>query len=301
MRTFLITLVCAGAAMAQSTRVAGPVSGIVFDARTHALRPMVGVPGASYLGDALLSGIELAAVAPDGDRALAVVEGRLMLVSGLSTGAVMTAAVDGAIEGVTQIAWSNGDAAVLAGATLAQSFRKGAAGAPIELPFRLTALAAGDDGEVIAGADGGVYLLAPGSAPRLLAALAQPSAIAARGTSLYAADSATGQLWLISNFATSASAAVFADGIDSPVGVRVSADGKRIVVASAAKAVRVFDAATRAATRSVELDVMPTELASFGGRDVWLLNSNAAGADPLYVATGGDDAASYFVPAGREQ
>lgn len=306
--SLLLCLAPVAAVAQEAARLSGPVSGIIFDSKLHALRPMVGVPGASYLGDALLTGLDAASVSPAGDRALAAAEGRLLLVTGLRDAAVQSVVLDGAIDAVDNIAWSSDGAFAAvyssAGASaqvVRDAARNAAAGTAIDVPFAVSALAVGADGEIVAAAAGGVYLLAPGAAPRLLAPMAGAAALAVRGTSLYAADAAAGQLWLIEHFATSPAASVFADGLESPVGVALSADGKRILVASSqAKTVRVFDAASRAAVRQVDLDVTPTRLAGFGGRDVWLLNA-ADGTDPLFVATGGDEPAAWFVPAGREQ
>ena len=36
-----------------SGRIEGPISGVIFDRSSRALRPMIGVPGASYLGPAI--------------------------------------------------------------------------------------------------------------------------------------------------------------------------------------------------------------------------------------------------------
>ena len=65
--------------------------------------------------------------------------------------------------------------------------------------------------------------------------------------------------------------------------------------------VGVWDLASRSSSTQVQLDFSPTELRAFGGRDVWLLNSDSSGVGPFYVATGGSEPAAWFVPAGREQ
>ena len=61
-------LVCiaAGLAYAQQGNVAGPVSGIVFDRASRQLRPVLGIPGASLLGDPIVLEVEAASawVAP---------------------------------------------------------------------------------------------------------------------------------------------------------------------------------------------------------------------------------------------
>ena len=307
----LSTVLCLMPAVAlaqDATRLSGPVTGIIFDAKSHALRPMVGVPGASYLGDALVSGLDAAAVSPDGSRALAVADGRLSLITGLREGAAQSAVLDGAIPAVDRIAWSPDGAfagVYCSSAGSAQLIREAAGnpapGAAADVPFPVNALAVGMNGELIAGADGGVYLLSPGAAPRLLAPMTSVVALAVRGTSLYAADTGAGQVWLIENYAGGASASIFLDSIDAPVGIAISADGRRLLAASRkAKTVAVLDTASHAPLRSLNLDIAPAELTGFGGRDVWLLN-NSSGADPIYIATGGDEPAAWFVPAGRGQ
>ena len=75
---FFVLLLCVFPALAgDQTSVGGPVSGFVFDQKQHTLRPMLGVPGSAYLGDALLANLDAAAVAPDGQSALVVQEGDL--------------------------------------------------------------------------------------------------------------------------------------------------------------------------------------------------------------------------------
>ena len=64
----------AALAGAQQGQVAGPVVGYVFDGSAQALRPVLGIPGASLLGTPLALGYDLtwAAVAPGGDSAVAM-------------------------------------------------------------------------------------------------------------------------------------------------------------------------------------------------------------------------------------
>ena len=135
-----------------SAGVAGPVTGFVFDAQSGAVRPMLGIPGAAYLGQVVAAGLNAASVAPDGSAALAVQQlGRLVLYTGLR-GATPSVAfnVPGAIAGADRFAWgANSTAAVYSSRTgraqilmgLAQS---PVAAAPIDLsglPGQVTALA----------------------------------------------------------------------------------------------------------------------------------------------------------------
>ena len=61
-------------AMAREGSVSGPGSGFVFDRSGSALRPVLGIPGASVLGDPLKLGFDLssATVAPAQDSVLAI-------------------------------------------------------------------------------------------------------------------------------------------------------------------------------------------------------------------------------------
>ncbi|HWQ56553.1 MAG TPA: hypothetical protein VN442_22895 [Bryobacteraceae bacterium] len=294
----------------EGTAVSGPVSGFVFDQNTGALRPMLGMPGAAYLGEPLLAGVEAAGIAPDGTAALAVMEGRLYLASGLKTAEPVTAAVESAIEGADRFAWApdgssaavysskSGRAQILRGLEKAPS-----AGEPFELsalPGAVSALAIAGDLVIAGVADaeaGGLYAARAGETPRLLAKASQPAAITVAGRDLYFADRERGQVWQIGEFAGDATPLLFAEGLEAPVGVQVS--GKRLFVANAGNnTLEVFDLDARASSGRIALDAAPATLEDFGGRSLWLLNSAAADGGPLYVLDGAADPAVYFVPAG---
>jgi hypothetical protein len=299
--SFLLLLLPLAAAAQTATRVAGPVSGIVFDRNARALRPMLGVPGASYLGDALLANLDAAAVSPDGDLALASLEGRPVLISGLKSLAPSATALD--VLAGDRFLWSSDGAwaAVCSrsGAQVLRDIRTNpAAGPAIDLPADATALALGNGGDLVAGFEAGLYLLTAGSAPRLLAPLAAASAIAFRGADMFAASGE--QIWMVENFASAPAASVFIEDAGAVVGLQFSADGKRLFAADAKnRLLKAFETASRAAAGQAELDCAPSELAPFGSRNLWLLNSDPNGTAPLYVATGAGDPASWFVPAGR--
>jgi hypothetical protein len=292
--------------------VSGPVSGYVFDQKAQALRPVVGVPGAAYLGGVALEGVEAAAVSPDGSAALVVKGGKLLLVRGLKSEPA-AAEIEGAIEGAARIAWAANGAAAAVYAPAerrAQMLRKldGAAEADAAMDLSalagtVTALACGADGIAVGTADetaGGVYFLQAGAEPKLLAGAARPSGIALSGTDLYFADQERGQVWQVAGFAGDAAAMLFAEGLDAPVGVQAA--GKRLFIATAGdRSLQVFDIEARAPAGRLELDVAPAQLEAFGGRALWLLNASGAEGEPLYVLDGGDNPAVYFVPAGRAE
>ena len=92
-----------------SAGLAGPVTGFVFDAQAGAVRPMLGIPGAAYLGNVVAAGLQAASVSPNGSAALAVQQGgKLVLYSGLRTALPVTLAVSGAIAGADHFAWGPG-------------------------------------------------------------------------------------------------------------------------------------------------------------------------------------------------
>jgi hypothetical protein len=289
------------------TRLSGPISGVVFDQHARVLRPIVGVPGASYLGLPIATDIDAAAVSADGSFALAVASGRLSVFSSLRDTA-SSAPVDQAIEAVDRLVWSpDGTVAAVYStqAARAQVIRDvrtiPAAGPAIDIAGAVTSLAVNSEGDLLAGMEGGVYLMSAGSAPRLIVASGRPASVSIQGSDLYIADSTAGTIVLVRNYASAPAASVFADGLASPVGVQITADGKRLFAATAGdKLLQMFELSSRAAVGRVELDCAPSGLFLLGSRDTWLLNA-AGGQDPLYLATGTGDAAAWFVPMGRDE
>lgn len=300
-----------------SAGVAGPVTGFIFDAQLGAVRPMLGIPGAAYLGKVVAAGLNAATVAPDGSAALAVrQDGKLVLYNGLRSAAPVALAVAGAIARPDRLAWApqnnpGGAAAIYSSRTgqgqiLAGLAPSPAASAPIDLsglPGPVTALAF--DGQrlilgVASGGSGGIYLAGASSGIQRIASAASPSAIALAGASLYFADSQAQQIFQVQNYAGTPAALLFANdnSIASPAGLQVSADQQRLYVANnASRKLAVYDIASRSPVQSLDLDVAPTRLDRFGDSSVFLLNDNGQG--PLYVLRDGGpgNAAVFFVPA----
>jgi len=299
-----------------SAGVAGPVTGFIFDAQAGAVRPMLGIPGAAYLGNGVGSGLDAAAVAPDGSAALAVQQrgGKLVLYTGLRNARPASSVVAGAIAGPDQFAWTaNGSAAAVyssragQGQMLTGLGQSPVAGAPIDLSSlsgQVTAMAF--DGErlilAVASADaGGIYLASAAAGVQRIASAVSPSAIALAGSSLFFSDSQSQQIFQVQNYARTPGVVVFANdsGINSPVGLQVSVDGQRLFVANAGnRKLAVYDIASRAPVESVDLAFKPTCLDLFGDPSVFLMNSSGQG--PLYVVRDGGPgkaAAVYFVPA----
>ena len=116
-----------------SAGLAGPVTGFIFDAQLGAVRPMLGLPGAAYLGPAAATGLDAASVAPDGSAALAVERGgKLVLYSGLRSATPVALPLSGAIAGADRFAWAgiSGAAAVYSSRTGQAQILTGLASSP---------------------------------------------------------------------------------------------------------------------------------------------------------------------------
>ena len=297
-----------------STGVAGPVTGYIFDSHAGAVRPMLGIPGPAYLGNALAAGFHTASVAPDGSAALAVQErgGKLLFYSGFQTAKPVTSVVPGSLTGADRFAWSadSGSAAIYSSATGKGQILTGLAKAPsISAPIDLSSLpgpvtALAFDGSLliaaVSGDSGGLYAASATAPPQRIAAALNPSAIALAGKSLYFADSQAQQIFQVQNYAGTAATVIFASdaSIDSPVGLELSVDGRRLYVANAGNQQLVaYDIASRGPMQNLPLPFTPTRLDRFGDPAVFVMNGTGAG--PLYVMRDGGPgkAAIYFVPS----
>ncbi len=301
---------------AQEASISGPLSGFVFDRASRSIRPIVGLPGAAYLGDAVAAGLDWAAVAPEGAVALAARDGRLWAVRGV--GAEQTwVAVEGVVATPDRAAWNaDGSLAVVYAREegRVQFLRNLAddpvAGPAVELPGRISALALESaSGCAVAGVeaprDGGLYLVCPEAPVRQLAAMAEPAAIALAGggRDLFVAERATGRILEIRDFRDEAAVMVFAaspgEGWD-PVGLAVSADQRRLFVADrAGQRVDAYEVATRTLLAQIAVDGEPSLLEPLSVKSVFLLRSAGGGGEPLLVLDAGREPAVYFVPAGR--
>ena len=320
MRRICVPAILAAAPLlAQQGQVAGPVSGYVFDRGAHVLRPVLGIAGASVLGDAVDFGVPPAAVyvAPRLDAAFVVANGSVHLFK-LGSGAPAEVPLNG-ISGVPEgVAFSpSGTAAAVFAAGRVQLV-KGLPGSPslagvldtranqqvsaINVrphPYRLMA------NEVYAVSDDGTLLLvsSEGSVRLLQAAGGEQSLMSSAGAALLAfapgghdvaVASPTGPgLIIVRDVAGAAQQQPVAAAADIAAanGVAFSADGGKVYVARSSGDVAVFDLAAK--TRSdITCDCVPFGLTPMGS----LYRLNDLGSGPLWVL---DPAGSriVFVPA----
>ncbi len=304
------------AAAAADSGINGPVSGYVLDGRSHAIRPVNGIPGAALLGApaAIPFTVRVAAVAAGRDYALAADEsGKVMLVRALGSASPAVTAIADAIGGVSRMALSeNGTAALLYSAGdarlqvvtgLPDEPRAGAPADASGLGSEITALAVDDSGKrALAGTgamDGGVYALSGVELTRL-AAGHEVSAIALLNGGRDAAFASMGvdEVVLVRDAAGAANIEVVGSasaGVNRPVGLQAADGGRQLWVANAgSNAALVFNLAEPGAPDTVGLPGAPTRCERLNGNSVLVFNE--AGASPLLLLDWARDRNVYFVP-----
>ena len=285
---------------AHAADLSGPVSGAIFHGGSRSIRPILGVPGSAYLGGAIASGLDLAAVSPNHQLAIAIRDGSGVLLTGLDGAAAAEIQLD-AISGVDKIFWSGDSTAAglySSGSGAVQTWRNGELRNAGSISGNVLALAVDGAGRVYAGVDGdGVYVLMEGSPARLLTSALRPSAIVLSKNDLFFADRSRGEILRIQNYAEAAGAAVFVSGVAEPSGLALSANESTLLVASAqAKTVTAYRADTGVAAFEVSLDFEPSGLSRISD-SVFGLNEGSEGT-PLQVFSNTDTPGAYFVPAG---
>jgi hypothetical protein len=296
LRAFLTLLPVLPLAAQTPATLAGPTSGFLYDEAAHAVRLIIGVPGAAYLGAPVAERVDTGSISPDGRLAIVVREGRVGLLD-LTTGKATDLTEWPGKAG--RIAWSaNSDAVAIAGerGLLVRDAGNTNGISVFESPGSLTGLAVANDGAVIASTSDGVYLLR--TQARLVLPLAEVAGIAlARGGDLFAVLRASKEVVRIRGWQESAEVSLFASaaaGLDEPAGVGISADEAAIYVADrAAKALFRFSA-TGELTGRQELDFVPSRL-DRNGRFLQL-TQRATIQDPVELldAAGGT---AFFIPA----
>ncbi len=301
-------------ALSCAAQIQGPISGYVLDSRSHALRPVNGIPGAATLGPALSLPFALRLAAAGRD--FAVVSGfdennGLYLARGLASGSPSLVALEGALADVSAVAWNDaGDAAVLHSRTagrlqvisglpaeprVAASFDAGRVVAAM-------ALSAPADRVVVAG-DDGVYLFSPSGGEwngRVLDGAPGVSALLFRngGRGLVFANKTVNQIMSIDDVDGAGGITVLAgeaDGVSEPVALASANDGRELWAANAgSSALLVFDTAVPGPPQQVTLAAAPSRCDPLDWKSLLILNE--VGRAPLLVLDWARDRTVFFVP-----
>jgi hypothetical protein len=311
-KTLLLAGACAMIALGEDSRMSGPVPGFVFHAPTHSIRPILGVPGSAYLGSMVVQDFDAASISPLGKSALATRGGQLYFVQGLDLAEPLATPIDGAISAVDRFAWSQdglGSAVYSSDSRQAQILR---AADPSQLPSVQSSLdlsstdaavsALAFDGKRLLVGAGSVYLADPAGL-KLLLRTVNPAALAlgAGNGDLFVADRDSNRIWTIRDYAGDATPMLFIDGLAAPVGLRLSANGRNLLIANSGNSsVDVLDVSTRSALKHIDLGFEPSRMDTVGSGALALLNTGSS-SEPLYLIDSGEDLAVYFVPGRSEE
>ena len=319
-RTLPVAILLAMSAVSlcgQPGQVDGPVIGFVFDGSVRALRPVLGIPGASTLGDRLDAGFELswATVAPRQDAAVAIDSSGTLHLLRLGSGAAEVRCAACPLTANAAIFSPSGTAVALYAAgrvqivtglpdapALGANFEVGsgprlARSRPVAPPMALS----DDGGWLLASTRDSVDLLGTNGGPRRLMATAAYALVAFAPGSHDAAvaDVRGGALVLFHDVAGASTQQPLATAGDIrySIALAFSADGSRLLLASAAEqSVAIVELASD--TRSVAAcDCAPSILAAMGS----VVRLNEAGSGPLWLldAAGANEPRVVFVPAAQ--
>ena len=304
---FCLLPVVSAVLMAQPGLFDYPASGLLHDAVSRTIRPILGVPGSAYLGSPVLSDVESAAIAPGGRWVFAGLRDNTALLHSRANRVLAEEPIDGILEHIERIAWSpDGLAAVVhspsRGAIQRISFRddRALAGRPLEdvsLGGRTTALAVeSTSGKIAAGFDRGLYLFT-GDGPPIPLALetrVQTAVFSPDGSMLAAIDSSTGQVQVFRGLPPVIETISFSSEPSQPQGVAFSADSGRLIVPDAACAcLWIYELAARRVVDQIALDAPPTCLEPLNGSSVYLLRRS----QPVMVLQLSPVPAVFLVPA----
>jgi hypothetical protein len=311
----------AALAPAQVASFSGPVEAFAFDLPSRSVRPVIGFPGSSSFGPAIVERLEFGSVAPQQNYAI-VLQGLVWhLASHLDAARPSLTPLKGITARPQGITWSaDGSTALLysLGGNWIQSI-SGLPGNPAVAPpvdvstLGGTLSAAATDaagkqvavaitGQGVAGKNAGVFLFAAASQSfQPLLALANPVALAfsSDSASLYAIDSATRELSVI-DLASRGSQTFPLDGLADPFAVApapATASTATVYIASRSdRILREYNLTSRQITADLALDFAPTGFDPFG-RNSFLVASREHSTDPLWLFVEAASPAVFFVPA----
>lgn len=314
-------LLAGGTAWSQDTGLRGPASGVLFDAPSHAIRVVNGIPGAAYLGPALVSGAGHAFVAPDGNSALVEQEGAWHVVRNLRGESPSWTPAHG-VESVPRlVAWTADSAAAVwldhqAGQVriLRLSDSSLASVETGRLDGAVVALAISPDARTVYAATaredetGAIHRSGEDSQWTLMATTRGAAALAlsARGDVLYAGVRRSGEVFEFRQPEGEGGLApevYAAGGPEQPIlALQVSRDGRKLLVARGGDApgIGILDLASREFESQVELDSPAATIERLPGGPHLLLNSRSQAGGLIMILTDGPAAfRAFFVPVGE--
>jgi hypothetical protein len=279
----------------------GPVSGLLVDAESGTIRPILGSAGSAYAGAPAVQNAQYAVAAADGQQALVAREGHLSLLRRLGAGAPvwLTLREEASDLGLSSFSRNGGAVALHDTAHNRIEIWKSLGETPeaageIDLnavPGRLVGLAVDDAGAGVFATFqendtvAALYSLQTGAAPRLLLTMERAGVMALEGGALFVADRGRNEVHRLTHLEGVPQVSLIANeghGLLDPVGVAQGADGRTVFVASAGtQQVLKLDAEEQALKAALDLSFVPTGLERSGS--VLLLAAGVPGVQPAQV------------------
>ncbi len=317
MSKFLFLMAAGVLVLGAQTPLGGPSLGFIFDARGQALRPILGIPGASTFGDPMATSAPLTSAAISLRQSVAIVNDGAWKAIGLTASSSATTVLPdglpasgreaGSESGTAAVFYDSDNNALTVVTGIGSSSMAANAVDLSALPGALSRFAAGDDGSLLVSASvaaGGeaLYWLGQDGSVRQLASLQATASILFwnHGASALVVDRAANQIWRLRDPGGNAVITLLAsggDGVSGPMGAALSADSKQLWIANAgAHTVLGINLVTRAAI-SLNCAFDLTTLVAMADGTTFRLNELDSG--PLWIldTTPGADARVVFVPA----
>lgn len=297
------------------TSLSGPVEAFTFDAPTRSLRAVIGVPGASSFGPALVDNLDFASVAPHQNYGIALENGNWVVISGLGSKSSSTLVNEGVSRYPDGVAWS-GDGTLAVLYSRAGAWFQPVSGLPSApsagvlvdvsaLGGTFSAMAVDSQGKQIAvgmsGDSGAVYQAALGQPLAPAATLAAPVALSFSrdGQTLYALDGSSVEVSAVSLGGHGVETLAL-PGMKNPVAIQSAVDSQNrplVYVAGASdKILRIIDVTSQQIVEDIPLNLEPASVAPFGSSS-FVLASRAQAANPLWLFSSAPQPRAYFVPA----
>jgi len=292
----------------------GPVSGVLVDSSARSIRPIIGMPGSAYAGEATVSSFDYATAAPGSQHAVVAKDGTLYILRRLEAGRPVWRELTKDIGDLSFAAWGdNAESIVLQPrgesrldfwTALSHEPKKTGSVDISSLNERIESIAVDPEGKFAFAAtqgeeSGTLYYLKPGELPRMLMPLQRAGSMLLRDDTLWVTDRGRSEVFRLSNWdqmPNIQAAATLAHGIEDPVGVALSRDGKMLWIASAAtRHVVGLDLDSSQVKYTLDLEFTPTRMHRLGIDGLFLLEDGVPGEAPAQVL---DTSAQkvFFVP-----
>ncbi|MCE5308720.1 MAG: lactonase family protein [Acidobacteriales bacterium] len=298
------------------------MSGLVFDTPSRSIRPILGVAGAGYLGKPLISPIEFASVAPDGDTVLVISEGQSKLARGLNTGSPTSTLIE-ELSGIPdEIVWAPDVSSLVAYyASTRQLFLVAISsdkllGASLldasSLPGEVRSVTVSEGGATVLvgmrdAEAGGVYRVSADAPPSLVASVADPAAMVTvkGGRAVYAVDAGARLIIEIQDAGHLPQVVPLIEEPDDrfdPVGLAVDRGGLSLYVANArSRTIFVYDLASRTRIGELATEAAPELLKPLPGSASFLLAKHREAGEPIWILDTADTGSTYFIPDGGQE